>query len=136
MVRFRRRYYITYHQYGSYLEGLGAKIVASIPSNPDGYVPKYAASRVCVLCCVLTSFAGWLQSMRAKYAAKEYKLEQRSHESQLGRLSAFPSELPRFNKYGAEYFYTIDLDREVLTINYSIYWQLGKNPKPPRQDDL
>jgi len=131
IVRFRRRYYITYHQYDSGLEDLGAQIVASIPSDPDEY--QSMPHPVCVLCCVLTSFAGWLQSMRAEYAAKEYELEQGSHESQLGGLSALPSELPRFNKHGAEYFYTIDLDREVLTINHSIHWQLGNIP---RQDDL
>jgi hypothetical protein len=36
IVRFRRRYYIRYHQYDSYFEGLGAKIV-SIPTDPEGY---------------------------------------------------------------------------------------------------
>ena len=37
VVRFRKRYYIRYHQYDSYFEGLGAKIVASIPADPAEY---------------------------------------------------------------------------------------------------
>lgn len=36
-MRSRRRYYIRCHQYDSYFEGLGAKIVASIPTNPEEY---------------------------------------------------------------------------------------------------
>lgn len=36
-MRFRRRYYIRYHQYDSYFDGLGAKIVASIPTDPEEY---------------------------------------------------------------------------------------------------
>jgi hypothetical protein len=44
-----------------------------------------------------------------------------------------PSELPRLDGFSAEYFYIINLDREVLTMNHSIHWKLGNIP---RQDDL
>ncbi len=37
IVRFRGRYYIRWHQYDSYFERLGAKIVASIPTDPGEY---------------------------------------------------------------------------------------------------
>jgi hypothetical protein len=37
IVRFRGRYYIRYHQFDTYFEGLGAKIVASIPADPEEY---------------------------------------------------------------------------------------------------
>lgn len=37
VVRFRKRYYMRYHQYDSYFEGLGTKIVASIPADPAEY---------------------------------------------------------------------------------------------------
>lgn len=37
IVRFRGRYYIRWHRFDSYLEGLGAKIVASIPTDPEKY---------------------------------------------------------------------------------------------------
>jgi hypothetical protein len=37
IVRFRGRCYIRYHQFDTYFEGLGAKIVASIPADPEEY---------------------------------------------------------------------------------------------------
>lgn len=116
IVRFRGRYYVRWHKYDGYFEGLGAQIVASIPSDPDEY-------------------QRWLQSTRSKYAAKECALE-RLYEIRDGSQPDdvwLPSELPRLNRYGAEYTYTIDLDREILTMNHSIHWQLGNIP---RQDDM
>lgn len=40
IVRFRGRYYIRYHQYDSYFEGLGAKVIAKIPADPEEYQSK------------------------------------------------------------------------------------------------
>ncbi|KAH8749861.1 hypothetical protein F5883DRAFT_228310 [Diaporthe sp. PMI_573] len=123
IVRFRRRYYIRHHQYDSYFEGLGAEIVASIPADPKGYQK-------------------WLESMRAKYAAKEGVLERHVHEisdgfepdySQFREFEALPSELPRLGHHDAEYIYIINLDLEVLTMNYSMHWKLRNIP---RQDGL
>jgi len=37
IVRFRGRYYIRWHRLDSYFEGLGAKIIASIPADPEAY---------------------------------------------------------------------------------------------------
>ncbi len=37
IVRFRKRYYIQYNQFDSHFDGLGAKIVARIPSDPEEY---------------------------------------------------------------------------------------------------
>ncbi|KAJ5569538.1 uncharacterized protein N7459_008968 [Penicillium hispanicum] len=122
IVRFRRRYYIRYHQYDSYFEGLGAKIVASIPADPEGYHK-------------------WLESMRAEYAAKESALEKHVYEirdgvepdySQFHEFEMLPSELPRLGD-DAEYTYIINLDHEILTMNHSIHWKLGNIP---RQDEL
>ncbi|KAK9234066.1 hypothetical protein V1525DRAFT_84427 [Lipomyces kononenkoae] len=123
IVRFRRRYYIHWHRYDSYFEGLGAQIVASIPTDPEEYQK-------------------WLKSMRARYAAKERALEQHVYEirdesepdySQFREFVTLPSELPRLNGYDAEFFYTIDLAHEVLTMNHSIHWKLGNIT---RQDNL
>ncbi|KAL5051691.1 hypothetical protein BDW71DRAFT_193939 [Aspergillus fruticulosus] len=122
IVRFRRRYYIRYHQYDSYFEGLGAKIVASIPIDPEGY-------------------HNWLESMRAEYAAWENALESHVYEirdgfkpdySEFREFEMLPSELPRLGEY-VEYYYIINLDHEVLTMNHSIHWKLGNIP---RQDEL
>jgi len=37
MVRFRGRYYIRYHRFDSYYEGLGVEIIADIPTDPNEY---------------------------------------------------------------------------------------------------
>ncbi|UPK95540.1 hypothetical protein LCI18_006475 [Fusarium solani-melongenae] len=121
VVRFRGRYYIRYRQYDRSFEGLGAKIVASIPANPDKYHERLA-------------------KMRAEYAAKEHALEEHVYEihgfepdySQFHEFVSLPSELPRFGN-DAEYIYIINLDHEILTMNNGIHWKLGNIP---RQDNL
>lgn len=50
IVRSRKRYYIRYHQYDSYFEGLGAKIVARIPSNPEEYQGTPLKKSFCITC--------------------------------------------------------------------------------------
>lgn len=78
--------------------------------------------------------------MRAEYAARERDLEHDYEicasfdpESQFRESAVLPSELPRLDGYSTEYFYIINLDREVLTMNHSIHWKLGNIP---RQNDL
>ncbi|PYH90598.1 hypothetical protein BO71DRAFT_361171 [Aspergillus ellipticus CBS 707.79] len=118
IVRFNKRYYIRYHQFDSYFEGLGAEIIANIPTDPEEYQK-------------------WLQSMRAEYAAKERALETHVYEirdgiqpdySQFRELVMLPSELPRLGNY-VEYLYIINLDHEALTMNHSIHWKLGNIPR-------
>jgi hypothetical protein len=80
--------------------------------------------------------------MRAKYTAKERALEKHVYEicdeskpeySQFAEFVELPSEFPRLDESDAEYFYIINLDKEVLTMNHSIHWNLSDIP---RQDDL
>lgn len=79
--------------------------------------------------------------MRAEYAAWERALERHVYEIRDGvepnyslfrEFETLPSELPRLGDC-AEYFYIINLDHEVLTMNHSIHWKLGNIP---RQDEL
>ncbi|OJJ66061.1 hypothetical protein ASPBRDRAFT_201316 [Aspergillus brasiliensis CBS 101740] len=123
VVRFNSRYYIRFHAYDSYYKGLGAKIVAGIPTDHNEYQE-------------------WLQSMRDKYAKKQRALDILIHTvhedvpidySQFDEFEALPSEIPRLNCYGAEYVYVINLDHEVLTMDYGIHWKLDNIP---REDDL
>ncbi|KAL2863197.1 uncharacterized protein BJX67DRAFT_266668 [Aspergillus lucknowensis] len=127
IVRFRGRYYIRYHQFDSYFEGLGAKIIASIPADPKEY-------------------RQWLQSMRAEYAVKENALESHVYTiregvkpdySEFREFWTLPSEFPRLVNQVAylfvEYIYIINLDREVLTMDHSIHWRLRNIL---RQDEL
>ncbi|KAL4885406.1 hypothetical protein BJY04DRAFT_230953 [Aspergillus karnatakaensis] len=129
IVRFRSRYYIRYHQYDGYWDGLGAKIVASIPTDPEEYQK-------------------WLASMRAEYSAKQNVLESHVYNVRDGvepdypRFSEFetlPSEFPRLDSQmefiGVAYFYIINLDQEVLTMNHSIHWH-WKLENITRKDNL
>ncbi|GKZ31076.1 hypothetical protein AbraIFM66950_011135 [Aspergillus brasiliensis] len=119
VVRYNRRYYIRYHQYDSYYEGLGAKIIAKIPTDPQEYQK-------------------WLQSMREKYATKQRALDALIHTvhedvppdySQFEEFVSLPSEIPRLNGYDAEYTYIINLDHEVLTMSLGIHWKLDNIPR-------
>ncbi|KAI9653316.1 MAG: hypothetical protein M1821_007640 [Bathelium mastoideum] len=123
IVRFHKRYYIQYEQYDSDIELLGARIVASIPSDPGEYQE-------------------WLKSMRDRYLATEHAVEQHAAEirdgsepdySQFPALTKLPSELPQLDGYDFAYAYIINLDCEIFTINYSIHWKLGNIP---RRDNL
>lgn len=125
IVRFRGRYYIRWHQYDSYFEGLGASIVSGIPTHPKRY-------------------QAWLKSMRAHYAAMERDLERNVYEIrddskpddcvQFNEFTELPTEIPRLSHYwDAECFYITNLDHEVFTINHSIHFKLDSIP---RQDDL
>ncbi|KAI0549749.1 hypothetical protein F4679DRAFT_545446 [Xylaria curta] len=75
--------------------------------------------------------------MRAKYAAKESALEKHVYEIRDGSepdcghfrdLTALPSEIPDF-EWDSSYNYIINLDCEILTINYAIHWKLGHIPR-------
>ncbi|PWY91871.1 hypothetical protein BO94DRAFT_583791 [Aspergillus sclerotioniger CBS 115572] len=116
IVRFNRRYYIRYNQYDSYYEGLGAQIVASIPTDPEEYQTEYAA-------------------IESALEAHVYEIRDgiEPNYSLFSEFEELPSELPRLDSHDAEYIYIINLDREVLTMNYSIHWKLGNIP---RQDNL
>ncbi|KJZ70845.1 hypothetical protein HIM_09759 [Hirsutella minnesotensis 3608] len=123
IVRFRKRYYIRYHQYDSYYEGLGAHIVARIPADPAEYQK-------------------WLESMREYYASTERELEDQVYEVRSGpepeepdhEFEELPTELPkRLDDFIIEFYYVINLDSEVLTMNHSIHWKLDNIP---RQGDL
>ena len=48
-------------------------------------------------------------------------------------FTTLPSELPRVDGFDAEHIYIIDLDQEILTMNYSIHWKLRTIP---RQDKM
>lgn len=79
--------------------------------------------------------------MRGEYAAKEISLEMDVYEilegngpekSQFPEFEAIPSELPLLDER-VEYVYIINLDQEILTMNYGTHWKLDNIP---RQDNL
>lgn len=75
--------------------------------------------------------------MRQEYADRDLEPEEHFYEAH-GRHDPrwdtdLSSMLPRLDGYGAEYVYIINLDQEVLTMNYGIHWKLGNIQ---RKDDL
>jgi len=80
--------------------------------------------------------------MRLQYAALENSLESEVYEirddfepnkSLYKEFVELPTELPELDHEPIEYFYFINLDRELLTMNFTIHWKLGNIP---RQDYL
>lgn len=53
VVCFRGRYYIRYHQYDSYYEGLGVEIVQQIPADPEEYQSRLQRNGLPALLCSL-----------------------------------------------------------------------------------
>ncbi|KAK3299558.1 uncharacterized protein B0H64DRAFT_415832 [Chaetomium fimeti] len=127
IVRFHAHYYIRRHQYnGSFtsLRVLSEQIIARIPRNRNKYKK-------------------WLRSMRTEYRAKELALEKHVHQicdeskpdySKFAEFVALPSELPRLDEHcDAKFFYIINLDKGILTMNHTIHWSLCNIP---HQSDL
>ncbi|KAJ2999051.1 hypothetical protein NUW58_g132 [Xylaria curta] len=122
IVRFRGRYY-TPRRYMRYmhLSDMTGAVFESIPADPNEYQQ-------------------WLGSMRAEYAAKESALETHVHtirdgvkpdSSQYEEFETIPSELPQINERFVREprFYIINLDQEILTLEWGIHWKLGNLPR-------
>jgi hypothetical protein len=80
--------------------------------------------------------------MRAEYTAKQRALENvyeirdgsepdllQFIDDELDEFADLPSGLPRLFGPPPLFFYTKNLDREVLTMNHSVHWKLGNIPR-------
>lgn len=78
--------------------------------------------------------------MRAKYADRQKELEEHVYEIRDGSwpdcscfndLRGLPSEFLQLHGFdlNEDYFFIINLDREVFTINFGIHWKLGNIPR-------
>ncbi|KAE8352822.1 hypothetical protein BDV28DRAFT_134461 [Aspergillus coremiiformis] len=137
-IRCRGRYFVYYNQFDSYPEGLGDAIVQNIPEDPEKYHE-------------------WLESMRKQFSALVQKrdeqylplalsnspepedstsdcLAQRYMKSFLAiddRLQIPPVQtlLPKlWEGPMIEWMYTLDLDRELLGVDHSVYFKLSRIP--------
>ncbi|KAI1734381.1 hypothetical protein F4680DRAFT_438595 [Xylaria scruposa] len=147
-------------RYGQLLRGTGRCDHRQHPRRPRR-VQKYVISKGFDFISY-TDNSVWLEKMRAKYAARQSALEEHVYEIRdrsvpdnedsepdsedsdtLARrdgptkswidLVALPSELPPpLEIYDAAYFYIINLDSEVLTLNYGVHWKLGNIPRRNR----
>lgn len=131
IVRFNRRYYIRHHRCDSYFEDLGKKIVASIPVD-DGLYKGTLRGEVYALANTKYQQNGWnpckSNMLRRKLPSKEIRDGSEPDYSEFREFYVLPSELPRLG-HDFGYVYTIDLDREVLSINHSIHWKLTNIPR-------
>ncbi|KAF4589695.1 putative F-box domain-containing protein [Ophiocordyceps camponoti-floridani] len=139
IVRCQGRHYYKIHGYGHF-EGLGVEIVSNdIPSDPGKY-PE------------------WLKKMRSKYrtigrninqfhywsdSSNQYDLDRVRRGRRLlpqvlvsiylkqamGYCTGTAPEIPRLDDGKAQFFYIIDLDREVLSINFHTHWKLDRIPR-------
>ncbi|RDA89490.1 hypothetical protein CP533_2528 [Ophiocordyceps camponoti-saundersi (nom. inval.)] len=119
LVRFNTRYYIIRQQQDGFLARLGDSVVSMIPADEEEY-------------------REWLIMTRAEFASVELTLEQTIYHIRSGfeparwqydHLETLPSELPRLKDSDAEFFYVIDLDREVLTMQHGAHFKLNKVPR-------
>ncbi|KAK1149403.1 hypothetical protein N8T08_006626 [Aspergillus melleus] len=137
-VRCRGRYFVYYNHFDSYPDGLGSAIVQEIPEDPDKY-------------------REWLQIMRARYSELATQYEERClpvsvkgdqyestdslAERYMGsflsvddRLENSPLQIvmPDVEIWFIEWTYTLDLDREIFTVDNALHFKFIKVPRYDR----
>ncbi len=119
-------------------EAFGSQLVDSIPSDPVKYRRKYHA-RFLLVGSLLTVYSGWLKRMREKFAAKERYFETfvfpitgaptDPRPSRRREFVEVPSPLPRSDKLSAQFYYLINLDDEIFTVDFGAHFKLGSIPR-------
>lgn len=118
VVRFRKRYYISYHQYDSYPDGLGKQIEAEIPSDAEKYQEWLATQR--------TSAEEWEALYEDFLTIKPGNEVTTDLPGFMG--SQLPSLLAPLNDTYIEWVYTVDLDRETFSVNNGAHFKLDRIP--------
>ncbi|GLA14709.1 hypothetical protein AnigIFM62618_001148 [Aspergillus niger] len=154
-IRCRGRYFVYYNQFDSYPEGLGDAIVNEIPEDPEKYQGKSITLSTYLHTAFANNYLEWLRFMRTAYARlveqfetqvlpvkvqstrEEYSsvaLKERYEHSfwavddrlELPPLQTVVPEL--MNAWNIEWAYTLDLDREVLSVDNSLHLYLARLP--------
>ncbi|RAH62197.1 F-box domain protein [Aspergillus piperis CBS 112811] len=136
-IRCRGRYFVYYNQFDSYPEGLGDAILNEIPEDPEKYQEWLRFMRK-VYAQLVHRFETQTLPVKVQSAREEYSsvaLKERYGKSfwaiddrlQLPPLQTIVPEL--MHAWNIEWTYTLDLDREVLTIDNSLHLHLARLPR-------
>ncbi|RCI10134.1 hypothetical protein L249_8607 [Ophiocordyceps polyrhachis-furcata BCC 54312] len=119
LVRHHRQAYLVHQQLEGHLNRLGETVVAMVPEDAEEYKE-------------------WLAYMRDEFSALAATVEQTIFHIrpnvepapwQYEHLDSLPTELPRLKIFDAEFIYMIDLDREVLSMQFGVHFKLNKIPR-------
>ena len=139
IVRFRGRYWVLDHSTSptdGFLDSMGETLVKTIPTDPVEY-QRWLKSR-------RDFYAKWddllhtflsitpvdLQHIEARFCEIEHhETDPMLEEAFYNKLTAFPNHQPTEYNYWAVYYYTIDLDLEVFTIDGGAHYRLDAIPR-------
>lgn len=156
-MRCRGRYFVYYNHYDSYPEGLGEAIVQEIPQDPGEYQGMRGPFPMLFSACLTIPFLEWLQLMRARFCGLAIQYEERclpvsvkgdqpestrtlperymkSYLSVDDRLEDHPLQVFTIpdSDIWIEWTYTLDLDREIFTVDHALHFKFTKIPRPHR----
>lgn len=118
VVRFRKRYYIFYHQYDSYPDGLGKQVATEIPTDAAKYQEWLGVQR--------KSAEEW-ETLYEEFLSVKPGNEVTTDLPEFMRQQ-FPSSLAPLNDTYIEWIYTVDLDRETFSVNNGAHFKLDRVP--------
>lgn len=127
IVKYRGRYWIFYNHWDSYPEGLGKSLVEGIPANPEDYRKWLQSQR--------EYFAKWDSLLQVFLTIQPETMHRLSsdepyvsifHDAFDERLQqdAPPYHVTGFNDLFIEWIYTIDLDREIFSVDNGAHFHL------------
>ena len=132
VIRFRGRYYCFYNHYDSYPENLGNSIVHEIPTDPTAYQQWLIKQRWQAL--------KWDHAIH-QFLCRPHPSSEDDVETDDGQIKlmdeypwgidteTLPDFKPGFNNVFIEWVYTIDLDKEVFTVNNGAHFKLDQIPR-------
>ena len=132
IIKFKGRYWIFYNRLDSYPDGLGDWLVENIPTDPEEYQKWLQSQR--------DFFGKWdsiLQDILTIQPEDLYKLlhldEPQTHLIHAAFDERLYGDAPsyyqsRFNDIWIQWIYTIDLDREIFSVNNGAHFRLNRIP--------